>query len=48
MKSTLLNEDAHAKLVELSKQRKASKHPHRTMQEVVEQLIDAAHKREVK
>ena len=48
MKSTLLNDDSHGKLVELSKQRKASKHPYRTMQEVLEQLIDAAHKKECK
>jgi|TARA_R110000822_G_scaffold95314_4_gene218033 hypothetical protein len=48
MKSTLLNDAPHAKLIELSKQRKANKHPYRTMQEVLEQLIEAAHKKECK
>ncbi len=48
MKSTLLNDEPHRKLVELSKQRKASKHPYRTMQEVLEQLIETAHKKECK
>ena len=48
MKSSLLNEGPHAKLIELSKQRKANKHPYRTMQEVLEQLIEAAYKKECK
>jgi len=48
MKSILLNDDTHTKLTELSKDRKKNKHPYRTMQEVLEQLVDAAHKKECK